>query len=212
LPPNSYIEHFATDGMNLFASIHEHLTGENKWDANRREMIFNLYQDPIIKGRGVFKSADNGATWREANAGLPDDPDVYSLIAKGTKLFAAIWGKGIYRSADGGLSWTVSNSGLPKRARFTHLAENGDSLFAGTYDHGLYVSRDDCSQFRTGPYRSSSARNEQTDPFRRNRRKRFRIDRQRRQLPSGRYGLTQKPAGVAGVPSAKRQRFPGRHP
>ncbi|MDQ6653996.1 MAG: glycoside hydrolase [Acidobacteriota bacterium] len=63
-------------------------------------------------GGGVFKSTDNGKTWRQLSGGLPDGIIQANLAiapSSTSRLFASIalsTGPGIYRSDDGGESWT----------------------------------------------------------------------------------------------------------
>lgn len=64
---------------------------------------------------GVFKSADGGTTWREANTGL-GGLDVHGLAIDPNapqKLHAAVRekGEGIYRTTDRGGKWTRVDDG-----------------------------------------------------------------------------------------------------
>ncbi|HWD68477.1 MAG TPA: hypothetical protein VG227_10995 [Caulobacteraceae bacterium] len=81
--------------------------------------------------RGVFRSADGGATWAKV---LYKDPDTGAIDvafdpSNSKIVYAALWqvrrqpwsldsggpGSGLYRSADGGLTWTrLSGHGLPE--------------------------------------------------------------------------------------------------
>ena len=64
---------------------------------------------------GIFKSTDNGITWREQNFGLPtlqvDDPTrqgYYALAISASSpdtLYLGIYRRGVYRSEDGGATW-----------------------------------------------------------------------------------------------------------
>src|SRR5690349_10524295 len=53
---------------------------------------------------GVYKSDDNGQHWREVQDGLPYSPFCYTLISRGSTLFAVVgtantgWRTSIYRS------------------------------------------------------------------------------------------------------------------
>ena len=100
---------------------------------------------------GVFKSTDGGATWQEANFGLPGftlpDParnGYYALVANPTdpgNLYLGIYGYGVYRSEDGAATWLPANTGLGNRYVYSLLVEgNGDYIWAGTNDgiHGLW--------------------------------------------------------------------------
>jgi Tetratricopeptide repeat len=79
---------------------------------------------------GVFLSADDGASWKSVDSGLPDRADFQCLAALGTDLFAGTVEKGVYLSKDNGASWSAANSGLPKNSPVWRLAVAGTTLFA----------------------------------------------------------------------------------
>jgi len=94
---------------------------------------------------GVFKSTDGGASWQEANFGLPGfslpDParnGYYALAANPAdpqNLYLGIYGYGVYRSEDGAMTWLPANTGLGNRYVYSLLVEeNGDYIWAGTND------------------------------------------------------------------------------
>jgi len=94
---------------------------------------------------GVFKSTDGGASWHEANFGLPGftlpDPDrngYYALVvnpANPDNLYLGIYGYGVYRSDDGAATWLPANTGLGNRYVYTLLVEeDGSHVWAGTND------------------------------------------------------------------------------
>jgi photosystem II stability/assembly factor-like uncharacterized protein len=102
---------------------------------------------------GVFKSTDGGASWQEANFGLPGftlpDPSrngYYALVANPTNpdnLYLGIYGYGVYRSEDGAATWLPANTGLGNRYVYSLLVEeNGDFIWASTNDgvRGLWRS------------------------------------------------------------------------
>jgi len=94
---------------------------------------------------GVFKSTDGGASWAEANFGLPGfslpDParnGYYALAlnpANPDNLYLGIYGYGVYRSDDGAATWLAANSGLGNRYIYALQVEgDGAHLWASTND------------------------------------------------------------------------------
>jgi hypothetical protein len=88
----------------------------------------------------VYESTDDGATWTDRSANLPDipaqsvaiDPDYPQQVLVGTDL-------GIYRSTDGGLSWADFNTGMPI-AMITDLVIHDASrtLRTATFGNGVW--------------------------------------------------------------------------
>jgi len=94
-------------------------------------------------GGGVFRSMDNGESWRPVNVGLPHTAFVQSLaINLNGDIFVGIIGAGISRSTDNGNSWTPVNAGLTNPdVRELVIHSNGD-VFAGTNGAGVFRSAD----------------------------------------------------------------------
>jgi len=90
-------------------------------------------------GGGIFRSTDDGASWRDVNAGL-GSWDVRALAISGPALLAGTAG-GVYGSLDSGESWTVANGGLTQ-PDVRALAVIGSDTFAGTYGGGVFRSPD----------------------------------------------------------------------
>jgi photosystem II stability/assembly factor-like uncharacterized protein len=86
---------------------------------------------------GVYKSADNGATWTLSNNGI-NILDIRSMIVTGSKIFAGSGG-GIYCSSDGGASWILC--GLANR-RVYAMVESQNTIFASSSYGGIYKSVD----------------------------------------------------------------------
>ncbi len=92
-------------------------------------------------GGGVFRSTDQGQSWRASNEGL-SNAYVDSFVVVGGTLIAA--SHGVYRSTDQGQTWRyannlVDNGGLPHR--INSLVAIGTTLFGGT-GGGVYRSTD----------------------------------------------------------------------
>jgi photosystem II stability/assembly factor-like uncharacterized protein len=92
---------------------------------------------------GIFRSADQGATWQPASAGLaPCEgflPEIVAFTRLGDDLYAAgqgfscfceCPGTGIYRSRDLGLTWQAMSDGLPPGALVSDITTDGAHLFA----------------------------------------------------------------------------------
>ncbi|MCF6269352.1 MAG: T9SS type A sorting domain-containing protein [Melioribacteraceae bacterium] len=91
---------------------------------------------------GIYRFTDNGATWAEANNGLPSNTlDVSALVNEGSNFYAGIKYYGVYISTDNGSSWSEAVNGLPNSPYVTSIAVSGNKLFLGTLE-GLYYSPD----------------------------------------------------------------------
>ncbi|MCW5966930.1 MAG: hypothetical protein KIT57_00320 [Blastocatellales bacterium] len=97
-------------------------------------------------GAGIYRSFDNGATWNEANTGLPPGVArfVFSLVENGGVIFAGTNRGGVYRSLDTGATWSEANNGLVGGTARTvrALAVSNGMIFAGTDGAGIYRSSD----------------------------------------------------------------------
>ncbi len=124
-----------------------------------------LYAGTVTSG--VFRSADQGVTWKALNTGLTsvavnavtgsaaglfagtewtessrglEYVNVYAFAASGSNLFAATW-NGVLRSSNNGADWTPVNIGLADT--YTNaLAASGTTLYAGTNGTGVFRSVD----------------------------------------------------------------------
>ncbi|MCW3104412.1 MAG: glycoside hydrolase, family [Bacteroidetes bacterium] len=86
-------------------------------------------------GTGVMKSSDNGATWTSSLTMY----NVYSLLVKGSTLFAGTGNSGVWISNDSAATWTHSALSV---YNIWSLAANGTDILAGTEGAGMYKSTD----------------------------------------------------------------------
>jgi ligand-binding sensor domain-containing protein len=94
---------------------------------------------------GVFRSANNGASWMSVNAGLTNT-QITALASVGPYLFAGTGdGGGIFISTDNGSKWQGVNNGFALNGNnvtsINALVSSGTTLYAGT-DSGAYLSTD----------------------------------------------------------------------
>ncbi len=93
-----------------------------------------------LSGGGVYKSEDEGMTWREQNNGL-GQKYISSITIKGNKIYAASYGEGIYISNNKGESWTITET--PPGSKYIYsIYSSGSNLIAATWD-GIYYSTDE---------------------------------------------------------------------
>jgi len=113
--------------------------------------ITALLADPHSAGtvyagtRGVYRSRDDGRTWRAVRRGLPAGlVHALDFDPTGRDLYAGLDDGGLYRSGDQGTTWIRVNSGIPSTASVNALGFDPRSptvVFAATGD-GLYRSLD----------------------------------------------------------------------
>jgi photosystem II stability/assembly factor-like uncharacterized protein len=81
-----------------------------------------------IHSRGLFRSDDDGTTWRRINTGFANE-NILSLAVNGPNLYAATYYDGVYVSSNKGDNWT--SIGLPG-FYVTALATDNKTLFVAT--------------------------------------------------------------------------------
>lgn len=80
---------------------------------------------------GVYRSTDGGASWVQANTGLPQSArTIEGFSSLGSTLFVETT-DGIFASQDGGTTWTAVATALA-HADVTEIASVGQTLFAST--------------------------------------------------------------------------------
>ena len=107
-----------------------------------------------LQGRGIFRSADGGTVWEQANdsmtAALGFSAIAVSPVDPQT-VYAASYDAGIFKTTDGGISWAPVNAGLPETLalpdrfaffRFIVIAPTApETIYAGGQE-GLFRSTD----------------------------------------------------------------------
>jgi len=103
------------------------------------------------EGIGIYRSANNGGLWVEANQGLYDETApafVNKLFTLNGVLYAGMGSfseqmiptSGVFVSQNGGASWNRTINGLnQERMRVTTFANSGNTIFAAT-EAGIYFT------------------------------------------------------------------------
>jgi photosystem II stability/assembly factor-like uncharacterized protein len=95
-------------------------------------------------GRGLWRTADRGATWTRVAGGLEAGAAIRALLRHGSTLFAGDYGsfpRGLHRSEDGGTTWTFSSDGISPSTIIHVLHAHGGALLVGAHE-ALYRSTD----------------------------------------------------------------------
>lgn len=101
------------------------------------------YLFAATSGEGIYRSSDNGASWKEV---FSTNYDFRGLAALGGDIFAPAFQfpgdttGGIFVTTDNGASWKEANDGLTDHT-VNALYANGSDLFTGT-NNGAYFSLD----------------------------------------------------------------------
>src|SRR5579875_797073 len=102
----------------------------------------------VTARHGVFKSANNGASWSNISAGLPTGDTINDLVYDpNTHQLWAATDMGVYQSGNGGSGWRLLNNGIPSSDIINTILPADVSggaaglIYAGT-DHGFYLSTD----------------------------------------------------------------------
>ena len=90
---------------------------------------------------GIYKSADNGKTWKSSVSGLPCNEDVLALVEYNGLIYASISRSGIYFSNDAGNNWVALNTGI-ENLTFYSLFVDDSNIYAGNANGGVYYSPD----------------------------------------------------------------------
>jgi len=114
LPSNNYINDFATkDSMMFAASLN-----------------------------GIFRSFNNGLTWKLSNSGLTTTNIKSLTITSNGIIYAGTRGDGVFRSIDNGNTWVSSNTGLSNLKINAIASIDSNNLVVATDGEGLFFSKD----------------------------------------------------------------------
>lgn len=88
---------------------------------------------------GVYKSVDNGESWREVNQGL-ETRDISCIAAGSNAVFVGSRGKGVYRSLNGGERWqSVWSAEKNPHVNDIFVSSANQAVYVAT-EHGLFKS------------------------------------------------------------------------
>lgn len=86
--------------------------------------------------RGLFKSKDNGESWKKVIANVP----ILSFLENKNKILFAGTTMGMHRSLDNGITWSLDTSGMGIPLEIPSLFDVNGSVFAGTWKKGIFFS------------------------------------------------------------------------
>ena len=88
---------------------------------------------------GVYKSSDNGSSWKAINTGIgATSKQITSLMEIKGKVYAGSFGGGVYISENNGGKWEAKSSGLAAEGlKVSGLLYHNEVLYAATYN-GMY--------------------------------------------------------------------------
>ncbi|MFN0157253.1 MAG: T9SS type A sorting domain-containing protein [Bacteroidota bacterium] len=113
--------------MSTSAQWTQHVNGLTDWSVGALYADNNdLYAGAIT---GIFKSTDLGVTWSASSAGLPSQPNFYSIVRSGSFLIAGGDAAGIWRSSDNGGTWVQTTSGVAANEYVLSFTVDGNTVY-----------------------------------------------------------------------------------
>ncbi len=137
---------YASPVMGIFCSSDHGVSWSTSGlSSNRVYAILQFDGMLFATGDAVFRSTDNGKTWRESadvSTGIWVD-GAHSLVAADHVLFAGVPSDnlGVYRTFDDGVTWQPCDTGLTDR-NIHVMATCGNVILAGTWTSGIFRSTD----------------------------------------------------------------------
>lgn len=109
--------------------------------GNVRLTSFGMTIFAAIRGRGVYRTTDDGQSWERASAGI-DSVDVASIFGFNSILFSGpVLQDAIFLSRDFGDTWQPIDSGYAGSSVLDFVSHRG-YVFAAAADRGVYRSAD----------------------------------------------------------------------
>ena len=155
------------DGANSWKKINTGLIPETELMGAMALGVNAIVFDPVTPDtvyagttKGLFRTANGGASWERIGDGLKD-PFVSSLLinpAQPSQLYLGGPG-GVWKSLDSGKTWQAMNAGLTS-LNIRSLAmspKNPQDLFVGTNGSGLYHSTDGGTSWTPMPLKAAPA-------------------------------------------------------
>lgn len=131
----------STDTGETWSDISDYSNFRN---TNRRVCGLYAEGDYIFAAlflEGIYRSADNGATWVESDTGLGNSR-VHTFISCRGTILAGTDGGGVYRSTDEGETWVEGNSGMTDMY-IRSFARVDTCIIAVTSEGEMFGSDDD---------------------------------------------------------------------
>ncbi len=151
-PSDSRVIWLGTNDGNVHVSIDAGVTFTSVTTGLPNRAVTKVAADPLdarralvtLSGFGtphVYLTTDQGATWRNVSAALPDLPFNAAVIIPGSSRFFVAGDIGVYESTDAGDTWTSAFPGMPNVQVLDLVYQRATGqLYAGTYGRGIYAT------------------------------------------------------------------------